>query len=216
MSDARASSRGQSIAKAAVSTFAAAAGAGPIAPLLGLLIAPVSDEIARAQSIALKSAEQLSGMSREDLADAIAKDPASVNLLTKLLLAAGQNRHDELLKMMGWAFIHAHQAATVGNRDEELADMEAVLDSIRFFDPLHIALLVQIEDRGMLNNIEAAAAFPDRVKVLAFHLAGLVQAGLVDNPYGRFAGDAGESEFYELSELGALVLLASKEVATRV
>ena len=72
-------------------------GAVGMVPVFGPLMAPLAsrvtrsfrDEYRRNTSTALSAAERRAGMSREELAEAIADDPRLIPLVTRLLYAAG-------------------------------------------------------------------------------------------------------------------------------
>lgn len=63
----------------------------------------IRDEHARVQSRALRAAEVTSGLSREELAERIARTPQLVPIVTKVLFAAGMTGCDETLDALGAA-----------------------------------------------------------------------------------------------------------------
>lgn len=87
------------------------AGLVGMVPVAGSLLSPLAARLSRNvrearernASTALAAAERVSGLTREELAAAIADDPRLVPLLTRLLYAAGMTGQDEMLKAMGAA-----------------------------------------------------------------------------------------------------------------
>lgn len=75
-----------------------------VGPVFKRLAGQTQAELMRARSVALAAAERSSEMTREELADAIARSPKLIPLVTRLLHAAGQNGYDKTLKAMGTAF----------------------------------------------------------------------------------------------------------------
>jgi hypothetical protein len=101
-------------------------------PGFGWLIAPlgkrgaeaVAREWARNRSVALRAAERVSGMSREELEDAISANPGAASLTVRLLLAAGMNGYDATLKGMGATLGHAvHEPDLISEAELILAAM---------------------------------------------------------------------------------------------
>ena len=58
-------------------------------------------EWTRKGSVALRAAEKASGLTREEMGEAIAEDPRLLPLVTLLLYVAGMNGHDRTLAAMG-------------------------------------------------------------------------------------------------------------------
>ena len=200
--------------RAGVSIVAALSGVPLVDPLLQLLFNPLSAEIDRRRSVALRSAEDLAGCSREELADRIGSNPLGVDRLIRVLYSAGMNRHDSILKMMGRTLVAGLAASEVG--DSELLDREeALLITLEKVEPRHVRMLVVIEGSPEIANGALSKAskgwdeFPDLTasELLAF--------GLVDDPYGRWGDGPDASRFYSVSEVGALLLRAASEVDFR-
>jgi hypothetical protein len=202
------------VIRATISAATSAAGLGVLDPLLQLVVEPLGVEMARRRSVALRAAESLAGCSREELADRLQSDPASVDRLVRLLYAAGMNGNDELLAMMGESLVRGLLASERADAPA-LAEEEAILDSISLLAPRHIKMLTIVRAEGPISNIDLGARvigwdrYPDLTE------SQLLQAGLVENPFGRWAGDDGADRFYELSALGILVLEAASQYQAR-
>lgn len=203
------------LVRALVSTGMQSIGLGAVDPLVQLLVKPLSEEIQRRRSIALRAAEDLSGLSREELADRIEAVPEGVDRLVRVLYAAGMTGYDDALKMMGQS-LSRRLAATDARQQAKEDAMLSVLDGI---EPRHVQMLTAIHSynqrAGVMGNVKVAQAvagsdqFPDRT---AFEL---LARALVDDPYGRVGGDDGEERFYQVSDLGRLLLEAAAEVDAR-
>jgi hypothetical protein len=160
-------------------------------PFVGPLIAPLGKRLARAVarehrlnvSIALKAAERESGMSREDLAEAIADNPRLVPLLTRLLNCAGMNGQDQTLRLMGAALGNAAQSP------ERIDEADLILRVLEGLTSQHFALLrviatpaPQLTDVGgalgwfSANLADVTGLSSD---VLNICLDGLIGAGLI-------------------------------------
>ncbi len=106
--------RGLSLPSETVASLVASFVPG-LGPLLGPLAARLSqalgEEWQRNTSRSLRAAEKVSGLSREDLAEAIAADPRLVPLLTRVLFQAGMSGSDDKLQALGaglgWAVADA-------------------------------------------------------------------------------------------------------------
>lgn len=189
-----------------------AAGVGWIDPLFQYLGDKAQEERGRRVSFALRAAEHLSGTSREDLAVRIAAHPEGVDRLIRLLYLAGWNGHDEPLKMMGRCLVRGLEAVEVGNQMRAEQE-EAILDSLHMLAPRHIQMLAIIQvtpniaNGPLADEVSPWDAYPDRTA------SELLARGLVEDPYGKFAGGPGEERFHKISPLGTVLLRAAEEVA---
>ena len=86
-------------------------GVGPLlAPLAKRAFKSIREEWARNSSKALRAAERISGMSREELSDRISDDPRLIPLVTRVLYAAGMTGQDTILRALGTALGDAGSA----------------------------------------------------------------------------------------------------------
>jgi hypothetical protein len=178
------------------------------------ILAAVRAEWRRSMSQALKAAEQAMGLSREDLAELLERDPRTVPLYVKVLLAAGMNGHDATLRAMGAAFAAAAQASARGD-DDSLEDAELALSAMASFTPRHFRVLGALAEGqialGEDGNANYGHFMPETVATRAnvgesvAHqcLLTLAGAGLatVTNVLGGIA--------YPITDLGRAVLQAS-------
>ena len=207
------SRNGPSYLSRAIATAAtAAAGVPLIDPLVQWMLTPLSQEIARRRSVALRTAEALAGCSREELSDRLSANPMGVDRLIRVIYAAGMNGSDGVLRMMGRCLVRGLDAAEQGDA-ERLEQESALLDSLDGLTPRHVRMLSHIEThRGIANGelsraVSAWDAFPDRTA------SELVSLGLVEDPNGYWGDGEDRSRFYNLSDFGALLLRAAQEVA---
>jgi predicted transcriptional regulator len=190
-------------------TAAAAEMIPVIGPIAGLFtkrsVAKIREEHARRVSIALRAAERLSGMTREELGDAIAEDPRLVPLVTRVLYAAGMNGHDRTLAAMGTALGDA-----VRDRDR-LGEVELILAALADLGAEHVILLGVLGGAGTGSTADRLiignSALSHRVFRLC--LAGLISRGLVTSRTGRSF-----NVHYDITELGRVVLEVLAELET--
>lgn len=182
------------------------------------LVRPVVAEWKRNRSVALRAAETASQMTREQLADWVANDPAAIPLYMKVLWAAGMNGHDPTLRAMGTVLGHAAKASEAG-RDEEMDDAELALRAMSDLVPKHFKIL------GVLSEGQAAKAEDDtanlgnfmpehvaevagmRLETVNQCLLNLAAAGLAttSSVYGGIA--------YPITSLGRAVIAAAREIS---
>jgi hypothetical protein len=170
----------------------------------------VREEWARNHSKALRAAERISGMSREELADNISEDPRLIPLAIRVLYAAGMTGQDVILRALGTALGEA-----VVDR-EKIDEAEILLIGLADLRKQHIAILriMSAEVPGSTAEnphywhsqllAETSGFTRDLVNV---YLSGLVKSGLirqVDNAYGVC---------YEISQLGRTALEVLNELA---
>lgn len=167
-------------------------------------------EWGRNRSVALRAAERASGMTREEIGEAIAEDPRLVPLATRLLHAAGMNGHDRTLKAMGAAFGDAL-------RDRQSVDeCELILASLVDVTDAHTLIMIKLTETGPYtepvdsndpdrkrsrgwrpDTLQQAMPLPSRVTALC--VAALIARGLV-----RISDTW--AAVYELTELGRVLL----------
>lgn len=82
----------------------------------------------RNRSRALRAAELMSGLSREDLAETIADNPRLVPLLTRVLYVSAMTGQDEVLAALGAAL---GAAASDEQRIDEAESMLARVEELR-------------------------------------------------------------------------------------
>lgn len=118
-------------------------GAGPvIARLWNSMVAEWDTN----RSVALRIAETVSGLRREDLAERIERRPELVPALTRLMWEAAMTGRTELLETMGAAF-----GAAVGDL-ERLPDYEMVLSGLSQLVGSDIQILKEIRAREVFHH----------------------------------------------------------------
>ncbi|MEV8029147.1 hypothetical protein [Cellulosimicrobium funkei] len=191
--------------------------AGSVIPgfgwLFGRLSARLRAEWQRNTSTALRVAEGVAGMSREDLEDCIAADPDMIPLYMHVLWAAGMNGHDATLRAMGAALGDAARGKRDG-RPDGFEEAEDVLRAMRDFTPRHFRALRYIADHAPSPTDETSVGtFPStyakvsgvEVERSSAILANLAAAGLALPGSTFFGGESG----YKVTDLGRAVLYAA-------
>lgn len=189
-----------------------------LVPVIGPLLIPfgrlasknVREEWGRNHSKALRAAELISGMSREELTDNISEDPSLIPLAIRVLYAAGMTGQDVILRALGTALGEA-----VVDR-EKIDEAEMLLIGLTDLRKQHIAILkiMSSDVPGSTPDnphywhsqllAERSGFTRDLVNV---YLSGLVRSGLirqVDNAYGVC---------YEISQLGRTALEVLNELS---
>ena len=110
------------------------------------MFSAVRDEWNRNRSVALRAAERVSGMSREDLAERIELHPELVPLVTRLLWEAAMTGQGSLLEAMGAAFGKA--AGDIARS----SDYELVLGGLRNLRGEDIGVLRHLRDRTVFHQ----------------------------------------------------------------
>jgi hypothetical protein len=189
------------------------AGAVESIPLIGPLSAvfakrmskKVREEWARNNSEALKAAERMSGLSREELADRISENPRLIPLVIRVLYTAGMTGQSTILRALG---------TTLGDavRDpKKIDEAELLLIGMANLRRHHIVILEIMtgtrphptEPDTLFTNwtsealAEKSTYSHDLVNIC---IAGLVQSGLISQ-----VGDA-YGLCYEISDLGRTAL----------
>lgn len=197
---------------------------GAVVPGIGWIAGPLlraaREESQRNASTALRAAERASGMSREDLEERIAAEPAMLPLYLHVLWAAGMNGHDETLRAMGTALGDAARAHARNERDA-FDTAEDVLRAMREFTPRHWAVLVHVAenspDQGSPPEDERWQAVTARNIALGLELteatataalAALAAAGLTRTAVPTLVGTSPLA--YPITSLGLAVLHAAR------
>lgn len=206
----------------------AAAGLVSMLPLIGPLLAEPArrvsrgfrDEITRNQSRALKAAELLSGLTREDLAERIAADPRLIPVATRVLFAAGMTGQDEVLDALGAAL------GTAVSDPDSAEDVDLLLLGLQNLRRHHITLLrratgtpqwLGMPDEGKQPETSTGC---DLIEADTWHLNALavlthasedsthvVVRGLVNAGFMRgVAGAYGSQDYYVVTSLGRTLL----------
>lgn len=196
--------------------------ASSVMPGTGWLTERLLDRVAREHaqraSEALRVAETASGMSREELADLLDRQPELVPLYLQVLYAAGMNGHEQVLRAMGAAMGLAAAAARSGDRDL-FDDIELVLRTMKDFTPRQFQVLQAVATgtgrkgddgkddllptsaRGIGPNLGISA---ERVEACLIALSGLGMVTVVQTWDGNS---------YPITPLGQAVLDAADAVA---
>lgn len=194
-------------------TVAAALGLVPslgvLTPAAERLLVKVRQERARRVSHALRTAERVTGLTREELTDRIEADPRLVPLYVRILYAAGMNGADDTLAAMG-----ATLGVAVGDEDR-LEDAEIIMAALQDLGDHHFvvlrALTVPPATDGQGNAMESwytspsiaerAGLYESRTRTCLVNLAG---AGLasIESGFGALV--------YGVTDLGQAVLQAAE------
>jgi hypothetical protein len=194
------------------------AGAIELIPGIGPVLAPFARrafknmraEWARNSSKALRAAERLSGLSREELADRISENPRLTSLTIRVLYAAGMTGQDTILTALGTTLGHAIQDP------EKIDEAELLLSGMTELRNHHIVILrIMTEklphptepDTFIYWSSEPLAGKSGYSRDLVnICIAGLMRSGLirtVEDAYGVC---------YEISALGRTALEALDEL----
>lgn len=189
-----------------------AGGVGEMIPGIGPIAAPfvkwfsknIRAEWARNNSKALRAAERVSGLSREELADRISDNPRLIPLTIRVLHAAGMTGQDTILNALGASLGYAVR------KPEKIDETELLLTGMAELRKHHVDILRIMT--GRLPHPKVADEFiywgtepladksgysPDIVTIC---LSGLLRSGLirqVDDAYGVC---------YDITELGRTAL----------
>ena len=170
-------------------------------------VAAVAEERGRRASVALKAAERISGLTREQLDDLIADDPRTISLTIRLLQAAGNSGEESVLIMIG-------ALAGAGYKEPDTAQrQETLLLAIEGLTAGHVNMLAVLEreQTGPAMRFEPpqiAAWLAESEDVVRMLGMGLLSRGLIETPFGGFGGGT----VYELSELGREVIGTAREL----
>ena len=156
----------------------------------------VLTERQRRISVALQTAEALTGLAREDLDEQIAGRPELVPLVVRVLQAAGNTGNDRTLQALGAAVGRAV------NDPPSRPHQEMLVMALDGLTDEHIAVLaVCTSDPKTTDAVVAAVdGLVDRA-VVEMALMSLLPRGLFANPFGGYGG----GEHWGLSELGVAV-----------
>lgn len=182
---------------------------GPISePLAAKLVDQLRAEHARNASKAIRAAERITGLSREDLQERIADDPRLVPLFVRVLFSAGMTGYDEVLEAMGVALGRAIMAPSY------VDDAEVLLTAMSDLRAHHVRVLRAVLQEPPTRQVEGqepqkmswgvktlAVATGLSVDITSLCVAGLVNAGLVLTDGDVYGGPG-----YYISELGKTVL----------
>jgi hypothetical protein len=195
-----------------------AGGVVELVPGVGAILAPfakravknIREEWARNNSKALRAAERVSGMSREELADRISENPRLIPLATRVLYAAGMTGQDAILRALGTALGHAVQDP------KKIDETELLLTGMADLRKHHVVILgIMTERRPHTTEPNTfvywtpetlASKSGYRRYLVDICIAGLVRSGLilmVDDAYGVC---------YEISDLGRIALEVLNEL----
>lgn len=175
-------------------------------------------EWARNTSAALAAAEASSGLSREDLAEWIEREPRAVPLYLKVLWAAGMNGHDSTLRAMGAVLGHAAKATARGD-DDALARAELSLQAMGDLNSLHFRILavlaesaVVVTDAGGDNLIQFTTRYVSDKAGVPEPLAAQCLLNLASCGLTSLAPVLGDNAF-PLTDLGRAVLRAAQQTS---
>jgi hypothetical protein len=170
--------------------------------LAGRLAGRIREEWGRNFSTALRAAEEVSKLSREDLAEQLSSQPGLQPMVTRLLYAAGMNGHDATLRAMGMALGKAVR------EPDRHGECELILLALSDLNAAHTEMLQLLEEKPppysesyrpwTSESVMAASTLPKSVAPLV--LAAVIARGLARQSAG------GYDETVSITELGQLVL----------
>lgn len=178
-------------------------------PLAKWFIDNIVAERNRRTSLALKTAEHYSGMSREDLAERIAEDATLHPLWLRILHAAGMLGHDDTLQAMGCALSDAI------THPEKVDECQLILTALTDLGPTHTSLLKLLSTEGPLRgeaNVWTPEALADASELPA-SIVPLVQAALVGRGLALIQAGGYGGPTVKLTELGETVLVVFKAIS---
>ncbi len=207
---------------------AAAVDSLPGGAILGVLVdraaRAVQSEWRRNQSTAIRVATARAGLSREDLAELLEREPRLSPLLIRVLFAAGTNGHDKTLKLLGGFLGEALTDTT------RIDDVSLILSVIEDLSEHHIKVLEIVESPLNSHDVATEASATRWTTGLVVRVAGmrrelalvatqgLLNAGLVSND-GIDGGGAtfGDLEtggtILQITELGQTILQVLRAVS---
>jgi hypothetical protein len=190
-----------------------AAGAAEMVPVVGPILGvfgkrlsrSMREEWARNSSKALRAAERISGLSREELADHISVNPRLIPLTTRVLYAAGMTGQDPILRALGAALGEAVRDP------QKIDESEILLIGMTELRAHHIVILeVMTENPPTPRNAKSAvqywvgSALADKSgysrDVVNMCIAGLVRSGLISQAESTYGVS------YEITDLGRTAL----------
>jgi hypothetical protein len=164
----------------------------------------IREEWMRNTSKALRTAERVSGLSREELTDRISEDPRLIPLVIRVLYTAGMTGQDSILRALGTAFGDAVRDP------EKIDEAELLLIGMGNLRGRHIHILEIMTENlphpslpdiyvyWTSENLASKSGYSrDLVNICA---SGLLQSGLIHQ-----VGDA-YGVCYEISDLGRTAL----------
>jgi hypothetical protein len=180
-----------------------------IGPMLGPTGKKIADllvgEHVRRISVAMRAAEELSTLKREELEEELVARPEAWPLLIRVLQMAGQNGHDHMLRVIGQSL-----ARGLGDETRRFEE-ELLLVAIGDLLPVHFHVLKAVAERddpetGMIPA-EVQTSTGLTLPTVSAALAALLSHGLFQNPYSGYGG----GEFYKENDLGEVALRAFAE-----
>jgi hypothetical protein len=180
----------------------------------------IATEWQRKRSNALRAAECASGLSREDFAEWVEREPRAIPLYLKVLWAAGMNGHDKTLAAMGLVLGRA-ATATASADGDAFEQAELALSAMDELRPPHFKILdvlveaiVSVDESGAETRHPTAspdiavAAGLDEGRTLQC-LTNLTGAGLASmhSGYGMLV--------YRATDLGDAVVEAARAAGER-
>lgn len=158
-------------------------------PLVKHLTSRMMEERERNASLVLRLACQRSGHSREDLAEALERDPRLVSLVNRVLFEAGMNGQTSVLQVL------AGFLGDALNDTSKIDDVHALLAPIAGLSEHHIRVLEELnagseepDDLATWNFSSLIAAVPIRAELVLAAIQGLYAGGFAQSQ-GLDGGD---------------------------
>jgi hypothetical protein len=180
--------------------------------------AAIRQEWSRLTSRALKAAERSSGITREELAEWIERDPRALPLYMKVLWSAGMNGYEQTLRAMG-AVLGEAAKATVAGEDEAMERAELALQAMANLGPMHFKVLaalsksvVVVGEHGGENLRQFTPDFVSEVAGMSESLAAQCSLNLANSGLTELTSVLGGNAF-PLTDLGRAVLRAAEQIS---
>lgn len=187
---------------------------GPIlGPIAGWLTKQSQIELQRHFSTAIRAASRESGMTREEIEEAVSANPALLPLYVRFLYAAGMNGSEETLAALGVGLGVAVKAVLNGD-DVQAEQMALVLKALDGMSSRHFAVLDTINrENPQVENKDSPTIWNYPIATIS-ELTGLDQDQL--SPYLVTLSSGGlatqlalyNGTGYKITELGKAVLRA--------
>lgn len=149
-------------------------------PGLGPIFRAVSDERARRISLALATAEELTGRDREDLIVWARSTPESMSVLVRILTCAGTSGYDGTLRVLGGLLAGAIE---VPDRSSEQEIIAAALEGLT---REQLLVLASLSAEKLVEGFELSTIVGGRVSgpLIRPILSTLIARGLVEEQVG--------------------------------
>lgn len=168
------------------------------------LVRAVLDERSRRISVALATAEEMTGRTREDLIIWARETPQTLSLTIRVLVAAGSSGNDDTLRVLGGLLAEAM------DHPERSSEQEVIVSALEGLTREQLIVLQSVSpdvpgELGGVAQVVAGRVTPQLIEPI---LVGLFSRGLMEGPYGSFGGVT----TWQLSPFGRAIIDAAARV----